>query len=448
MRFVGPLSILDIQTARVFQPLLEPSRYKGAYGGRGSGKSHNMAENLIDDCVRFPYEAGEGLRALCVREIQKSLKQSAKRLVEQKLQKFGLGEAQGFKVYEAVIKTPGDGVLEFQGMQDHTAESVKSFEGFHRAWMEEAQTISHRSLSLLRPTIRWEDTTRGLESEIWATWNPRKKTDPVDVMLRGESLPTGATVVRANWDSNPWFPKVLEQERLDCQTHTPEQYGHIWEGEYATVLEGAYYASAIQKARDEGRIGIVAEDPLMTHRAFFDIGGTGNKADAVAIWIAQFVGKQIRVLDYHEAQGQPLSYHVEWMRTNGYKPGKTSIWLPHDGKSNDKVYDVSYQSALKGAGYDVEVIPNQGKGAAMARIESARRTFPNAWFNEKTTEDGLAALGWYHEKRDEQRGTGLGPEHDWASHGSDAYGLMSIVYEKHDKQGNKQITNPYKAWEA
>jgi len=103
--------------------------------------------------------------------------------------------------------------------------------------------------------------------------------------------------------------------------------------------------------------------------------------------------------------------------------------LPHDGETNDRVYDVSYESALKKAGYAVEVVPNQGKGAAKARIEEVRRLFPSMWIDEEKCAGGLAALGWYHEKRDDERNIGLGPEHDWASHGADAFGLMAVAYE-------------------
>ncbi len=398
--------------------MLNPSRYKGSWGGRGSGKSHFFGELLIDDHICNP-----GMRSVCIREVQKTLKESSKRLIEDKLQKFGLGEAQGFKVFNEVIQTPGDGLITFQGMQDHNAESIKSLEGFKRAWIEEAQSLSARSLSLLRPTIREEG------SELWFSWNPRRKNDPVDEMLRGESLPTGAVVVRANWSDNPWFTKVLEQERLDCLNKTPDQYDHIWEGGYASVLEGAYYAKSIAIARAEKRIGRIPADPLMTIRLFFDIGGTGARADAVAIWAAQFIGREIRALNYYEQVGQPLATHINWMRSQGYTPDKAQIWLPHDGSTQDKVYDVSYESALKQAGYTVTVVPNQGKGAAKARIEAGRRLFPSIWFNAETTQPGLDALGWYHEKKDEERNIGLGPEHDWASHGSDSFGLMCVAYE-------------------
>lgn len=415
---------LDIPTAEVFAPLLEPSRYKGAHGGRGSGKSHFFAGHLVEECL-----AVKSTRAVCIREVQKSLKESAKRLVEDKIAEYGLGAADGFKVFREVVETPGDGLITFQGMQDHTAESIKSLEGFRLAWVEEAQTLSATSLQLLRPTIREEG------SELWFSWNPRRKTDPVDEMLRGAEMPTNATVVEANWRDNPWFPDVLEQERQDALRTDPESYEHIWEGGYATVTKGAYYAPHLTLAKAQGRIGFFAPDPLMSLRAFFDIGGTGRKADATAIWIAQFIAGEIRVIDYYEAVGQPLASHLAWMRQHGYTPATTGIWLPHDGSTHDKVFDVSYESALSDAGYDVTVIPNQGRGAALNRVDAARRLFPRMRFNEGPTEPGRMALGWYHEKIDEDRNIGLGPEHDWSSHGADAFGLMCVAYEEEPALG-------------
>lgn len=410
---------LQIPTAEVFEPLLAPARYKGAWGGRGSGKSHFFAGLLIEDSL-----AEKGLLSVCIREVQKTLKDSSKRLIEAKLKDFDLGEADGFKIFNEVIQTPGDGAIIFQGMQDHTAESIKSLEGFKRAWWEEAQAASTRSLNLLRPTIRAEG------SELWLSWNARLKNDPVDVMLRGPEQPTGSVVVKANWRDNPWFTSVLEQERQDCLRTQPDQYDHIWEGGYLTVAAGAYYAKHLAEAKNEGRISRVAADPLMTLRLIVDIGGTGAKADSFVIWVAQFIGKEIRWLDYYESQGQPLAAHLAWCRERGYTPDRAQFWLPHDGSSNDKVFDVSYESALRAAGYQVTVVPNQGKGAAAARIEAARRLFPRMWFDEVKTEAGRAALGWYHEKKDETRNIGLGPEHDWASHGADAFGLGAVIYDE------------------
>ena len=423
------MKTLKIQTAEVFLPLLEPSRYKGAWGGRGSGKSHFFAEKLIEDSLAEPGESGEGLRSVCIREVQKDLARSSKLLIESKLKAFGIGEPDGFKVFRDVIETPRDGLMIFKGMNDYTADSIKSLEGFKRAWWEEAQAATLHSLNLLRPTIRSE------ESELWFSWNPRRKSDPVDKMLRGGQLPTGTVVVKSSWKDNPWLTKALEQERLDCLRTQPDQYDHIWEGGYVSVIDGAYYAQSLNAARLEGRIGRVGADPLMTYRVFCDIGGTGARADAFSMWICQFVGREIRVLDYYESIGQPFSTHLEWLREKKYTPNRAQIWLPHDGDTQDRVFDVSYASAFRDAKYGVTVIPNQGKGAAKARIEAGRRRFPIMWFNEETTEGGLAALGWYHEKKDENRNIGLGPEHDWSSHGSDSFGLMAVAYELPDEHG-------------
>lgn len=406
------MSVLTIETAEVFAPLLQPARYKGAWGGRGSGKSHFFAEMLVEDHVRFP-----GLRSVCIREVQKSLKESSKRLIEDKIQKLGVGKM--FDVLKDEIKTPSGGAIIFQGMQDHTAESIKSLEGMDRAWVEEAQTLSQRSLSLLRPTIRKAG------SEIWASWNPTRKTDAVDDFLR-QKKPDDAIVVKANWRDNPWFNDVMERERQSDLRLYPDRYEHIWEGDYAKALEGAYFAAAIAEARRDGRIGHVARDPNMQVRAFWDLG----RRDATAIWIAQFVGREIRVLNYCEGVGQSPGYYFNWLRSNGYE-GCLCVF-PHDGSrvSPENPAGVSYEDQARQAGFGVETVKNQGPSAAMQRIDAGRRLFPRIWFNEKPCQPGLDALGWYHEKRDEARNIGLGPEHDWSSHGADAFGLMCISYRE------------------
>jgi phage terminase large subunit len=414
------LSVLDRDIAEVYEPLLEDARYKGAYGGRGSAKSHFFGEQLVEDSLAEP-----GMLSVCIREVQKSLKDSSKRLIEAKLKKFGLGEAQGFKVFESQIETPGDGVIIFQGMADHTSESIKSLEGFKRAWIDEAQALSNRSLTLLRPTIRVPG------SQIWASWNPRRKTDAIDEFLR-QLKPAGATVVQANWRDNPWFPKVLEDERQTDLKLYPDRYEHIWEGAYAKALEGAYFARHLAEAKAQSRIGHVVADPLLPILAFWDIGGSSDRADAMAIWICQFVDREIRVLDYIEGQGQVLAYYVNALRSKGY--GQAVCYLPHDGVNENNITGKRYEDHVRDAGFDVPPpVKNQGKGAAMMRVEAARRLFPRIWFNAETTEAGRDALGYYHEKKDEVRNIGLGPDHDWSSHSADAFGLMCIVYEEPER---------------
>ena len=190
------MHILRIPTAKVFEPLLAPARYKGVHGGRGSGKSHFFGELLVETC-----QAERGTLAVCIREAQRTLAQSSKRLIESKIASLGVGS--GFKLFNDKIETPGDGLIIFRGLQDHTAESIKSLEGFRIAWIDEAQTLSARSLALLRPTIRAAD------SELWASWNPRRKSDAIDDFLRARK-PPAAIVISANWrDKLLVWDKVL-----------------------------------------------------------------------------------------------------------------------------------------------------------------------------------------------------------------------------------------------
>lgn len=221
------MSELVLQTAEVFEPLLYPARYKGAHGGRGSGKSHFFAEMLVEDHIR------EKLDSVCLREIQKSLKFSVKKLLETKIEAMNAGSY--FEVQDAVIKAKNGGLVMFQGMQDHTSDSIKSLEGFKRAWFEEAQSASQRSLDLLRPTIRAPG------SELWFSWNPRFDSDPVDALLRGKTPPPGAKIVQANYMDNPWCPQELLDEMAYDRGRDPEKYQHIWMGGYETNSEARVF---------------------------------------------------------------------------------------------------------------------------------------------------------------------------------------------------------------
>jgi len=223
------LTALRINTPRWGVPLLEPARYRAAHGGRGSGKSHFFAEMMIEEHIRNPNQS-----SVCVREIQKSLKQSVKKLLETKIEELGVGHM--FDVQETVIKSRhGSGMIIFQGMQNHTADSIKSLEGYDRAWVEEAQSLSETSLTLLRPTIRKPG------SELWFTWNPRHETDPVDVLLRGEKPPNDATVVQVNFEDNPWFPDVLREEMEYDRTRDIDKFNHVWMGGYLTNSEARVF---------------------------------------------------------------------------------------------------------------------------------------------------------------------------------------------------------------
>lgn len=219
---------LNIETPRKFLPLLGDARYKGAHGGRGSGKSHFFAEALVEASIRQP-----GFRAACIREVQKSLKHSVKLLVEDKIRALGVQSM--FLILDSEIRTPGGGVIIFQGMQNHTADSIKSLEGFDVAWIEEAQSLSQRSLDLLRPTFRKKG------SQLWFSWNPARPDDPVDVLLRGDSPPEDSAVVEVNWQDNPWLPDELYNDLRDDLKRDHDKYLHVWGGQYSLNSEARVF---------------------------------------------------------------------------------------------------------------------------------------------------------------------------------------------------------------
>lgn len=412
-----------------------PADIRAAYGGRGSGKTRSFAtmSAVVGYCL-----GKRGIRGiiLCARQFQNSLADSSLEEIKRAIADYPFLQNY-YTIGETYIRSKdGRITYAFSGL-DRNIASIKSKGRLLLCWVDEAEPVTSHAWNTLIPTLREEG--EDWNTELWVTWNPLRKEAAVEKRFR-DSKNARIKSVQLNWRDNPRFPDLLNRARLDDLKNRPESYDHIWEGGFLSQMEGAYFATGLAIAKEEGRISNVPADPLMTFQAFFDIGGTGAKADATAIWIAQFIGKEIRVLDYYEAQGQPLSAHINWLREKGY--GHARITLPHDGATKDRVRDVSFESALQEAGFEVDIIPNQGKGAARARIEAARRLFSSIWFNEKTTEAGRDALGWYHEKRDDKRDIGLGPEHDWASHGADAFGLMCIAYEAPKIFKNRQRNFP------
>lgn len=214
----GSLLTLQIQTPRWALPLLYPARYKGIKGGRGSGKSHFIAESYVEESVINP-----DMRFVCIREIQKSLKFSSKQVIEDKIKALGVSELFEITLTE-IRRKEGNGLFIFQGMQDHTADSIKSLEGFDRAWVEEAQNLSARSLKLLRPTIRKEN------SEICFTWNPENEEDAIEQFWKDQ--PANSVLVHVNYNQNPFLPKTLYEEMLIDRGRDPDVFDHVWLGGY------------------------------------------------------------------------------------------------------------------------------------------------------------------------------------------------------------------------
>jgi phage terminase large subunit len=398
---------------------------RGSYGGRGSAKSRTFAKMTAVRAHMWA-QAGETGLILCGRQFMNSLADSSLEEI-----KAAIGETEWlrphFDIGEKYVSTAcGRISYAFSGL-DRNIDSIKSKSRIRLAWVDEAEPVTDEAWMKLIPTIR-EDG-----SELWVTWNPESKRSATHKRFRGASDPL-MRIVEMNWRDNPWFPEKLERDRLRDLRDRPEQYAHIWEGDFKLVYEGAYFAESLAKAKAEGRIGFVPRDPNMAVRTFWDLG----RRDHTAIWVAQFVGQKINVIDYIEGSGQPPAFYFEELRQRGYRG--CLVVLPHDGTrvGPENSTGRSYEDQARDAGFDVQVVLNQGQGAAQLRIDTARRLFPRIWFNEATTEAGRDALAAYHEKRDEKREIGLGPEHDWSSHGADAYGLMCVAYEE-PQQARKAV---------
>lgn len=402
-------------------PLIDPAPYKGAFGGRGSAKSHFFATLAVMRCA-----SELGLRGVCIRETQKSLEESAKRLITDKINALGVSDL--FDVQNTVIKTPGDGIIIFDGMQNHTAESIKSLEGYDWAWVEEAQTLSSVSLELLRPTIRKDD------SEIWFSWNPKNPENAVDQFLR-KAPPPGAVVVQSNWRDNPWFTKKLKADREYDLIHNEDRYDHIWEGAYEPAAPGAFYAKEMAKLDRLERITRVDHDPELTTHTAWDIGRT----DDTAIWFYQWAWGEIRVIDYYATHGEQTQHYVDVVKSKPYRYDR--MVLPHD----------AFHKTLAGGGRSVakrmrdEGLPGKIIKAPDHRlqdgIQSVRDTIPICFFDANKAAKGLKTLRGYRRQFDPiKKVFGKTPVHDWASHGADAFRYLAQSYKHRDKPAEPQDT--------
>jgi phage terminase large subunit len=262
----------------------------------------------------------------------------------------------------------------------------------------------------------------------WAVFigTPKGRNHFYQIVERAKNDPEWFSLTLKASETGLVDPEELRSAQRDM---SEDQYAREFECSFDAAVQGAYFGRLLREAGEQGRVGSVVADPILPLRAFIDIGGAGKKSDAFTIVVTQWVGDRILVLDSYEAVGQVLAAHINWIRSKGYEKN-TIFYLPHDGVNADIIFGKRVEDHLRDAELNVEPsIPNQGPGAAKMRIEALRRLFPRLWFNEETTRGLRDALAYYHERMDEKRNVGLGPDHDWSSHFADATGLMACVYE-------------------
>lgn len=406
------MSILRIEVPRKLQPLLAPKRYKGAYGGRGGAKSHFFAEQVIIKCY------AKRTRVVCIREIQNSIKDSVKQLLTDKIIKLGLGHA--FEILDSEIRGPNGSLIVFKGMQSYNADNIKSLEAYDIAWVEEAQTLSQHSLDLLRPTIRQDG------SELWFSWNPRYKTDPVDQFFR-KNPPPEAISVQINWRDNPWFPEVLKREMEHDFSVDEDKAEHIWNGAYGNS-QGSILARWVNKAEREGRIHDNVEyDP---NGAPIELSSDLGFRDTASWWYWQRKPGGFSLMKYDGDNGLDVDDWIPRIQQNIGQMKLGRIWLPHDARA--KTFQSKHSSLERfitafGAAH-VGIVPQTKK---LDQISAARAILPRCEFHKSLTEEGVdGLLAWEYEYNDELGVFSREPLHNWASHPSDAFAYGCQMMEE------------------
>ena len=408
---------IRVEVPRKLKPLLFPKRYKGAYGGRGGAKSHFFAEQALVRCYREP------TRVVCIREVQDSIRDSVRQLLVDKIQKLGLGSF--FHPLETEIRGANGALIIFKGMQSYNAETIKSLEAYDIAWVEEAQTLSQRSLDMLRPTIRRPG------SELWFSWNPRYKTDPVDRFFR-QSPSEDAISVFINWRDNPWFPDVLRKDMERDFQEDANKADHIWNGAYGSS-EGAILSRWVNEAERDGRINNdVAFDP---NGPPIEVSSDLGYRDTASWWYWQRRLGGFAVLRYQGDSGMDAEDWIPEIEQNvAFLTGKREvgkIWLPHDAKT--KTFQSKHSSVerfLRAFGSEhVGIVPVSKK---TDQISAARKVIRHCEFHRDMCDAGLDGLrAWEFVWNDDNNVFSREPLHNWASHPGDAYAYGAQVMEEH-----------------
>lgn len=389
--------------------LFHPKRYKVARGGRGSAKSWSFARALLI------LASQNTLRIGCFREVQKSIKDSVHQLITDQITLLGLGSEYEIVAFEIRNKRTGSKFV-FSGLSDQTVESIKSFEGLDIAWVEEGQAVSSRSWAILIPTIRKPD------SEIWISYNPDLETDETHQRFTIDPPPDCISVL-VNYSDNPWFPQVLEQERLECKRKYPKDYPNIWEGKCRPAAEGAIYYDEMEAVQNGGQILNLPYDPKLKVHVVVDLGWN----DAMSIIMVQKSVSEIRVIDYIEDSHKKLSDYSQELKDKRYNWG--SLYLPHDGYNED-VKAASAYRILKDLGWE---IPDREELVEMSvenGIRAARLIFPRCYFDKTRTARLVECLKRYRRIVPRNTNEPRTPMHDEYSHGADAFRYLALAVDK------------------
>lgn len=426
------MSVLSIELPRKHRAVLMAThtaagkrvRWRGLKGGRDSAKSHSNARMALVRGVAKPE------RILYVRETQKSLADSAHQLLCDLIKEMGLQSH--YTPQKQYIMGANGTQISFNGLSSETAESLKSKEGTTICVIQEAQSISARSLNILVPTIRAPD------SEIWAEWNPVSETDAIDQRLV-TNCPDDAIVDHVNYTDNPWASKALDSDRETMQRADPALFAHVYLGQYLPAVEGAIYYNEVAAVRSSGRLCNVPYDPMLKVHVIVDLGYN----DFMSLIFVQRLMSEIRVIRYIEDRQRTVPSYSQEMKTLGYNYGK--VWLPHDGfattlAASSNTLGATVDEQFRKLDWQTERVPNidleQG-------IRKTREVFPRMAFDKTNAVELLNRLGRYR-RRVDSKGQAHSPVHDDESHGADGTRYVGLVADQLSNETTSAvIADPY-----
>lgn len=403
----NPSLIIRPKVHTKFRALYESKcRYQVWYGGRGGMKSHHIAAALLIEGLKG------GLRVLCTREIQSSLKESVKQLLADKIKEMGLS---GFyRETRDEIRGPDGTLFLFKGLRD--PEALKSAEGIDRVWIEEARTVSKASWQKLDPTIRKAG------AKIIISFNPELETDFIYKLFVSGSPPPDSIVTHVTYLDNPWIDAAFVQQAEHMKATDIDEYNWVYLGHVRVAMDGAIYANELRATRKEGRVTRVPIDRSKPVHVFCDLG----RGDMTAMWFSQIVGLQYRLPHYYENRGFGWDHYLaileELRQEHGWFYG--TIWLPHDADNHLLGARRTIKEQTLDAGYRARIVP---KVPIVDGINAARAIFPMCWFDEEGTERGRQCLAAYKYEIDDDGTPSKTPEHTWASHGSDGFRYMGVA---------------------
>lgn len=398
---------------------------RGAFGGRGSGKTRTFAKMTAVRAYMWDKAGREGI-ILCGRQFMNSLDDSSMEEVKAAIRSEPWLH-QHFDIGEKYIRTQSGRVAyKFAGL-DRSLDSIKSKSRILLCWVDEAEPVTEEAWIKLIPTLREED------SELWVTWNPESKRSSTHKRFREGKPDQRIKVTEINWRDNPWFPAVLERTRQRDMADRPDHYAHVWEGDFAEVFAGAYYVRELLDAKEKGRIAKVAVHPDLPVHTAWDLG----VGDSTAIWFFQVAGNEIRIVDFYENHGHGLPHYADVLKAKGYRYGDD--WVPHDAKVRELGTGRTRVETLQGLERKPRLVPDH---KLMDGINAVRATLPFCWFDAERVEYGLDALRQYRSEFDEKAAVfDDRPLHDWSSHAADAFRYLAMAWKEMKAETPKPFEN-------